>query len=108
MCGNLHVAWQWKGRAKIFVGLTAWLHVVSKVVGQCKIKLWEKVVYLGCGPLTVTVTTRIITFLVGDPYKPSFTTVPVRGPPQVYPRNSDHAMSCWHGRLDTIPAVSIT
>ena len=30
--------------------------------------LW---VYLECGPLTVTVTTRIITFLVGDPYKPS-------------------------------------
>ena len=69
MCGNLHVAWQWKGRAKIFVGLTAWLHVVSKVVGQCKIKPWEKV---------------------------------------VYPRNSDHAMFCWHGRLDTIQAVSIT
>ena len=40
-------------------------------------------VYLGCGPLTVTVTTRIITFLVGDPYKPSFITVTVRGP---YPR----------------------
>ena len=30
--------------------------------------------YLGCGPLPVTVTTRIITFSVGDPYKPSFTT----------------------------------
>ncbi len=27
-------------------------------------------IYIGCGPLTVTVTTRIITFLVGDPYKP--------------------------------------
>ena len=35
--------------------------------------------YLGCGPLTVTVTTRIITFLIGNPYKPSFTTVTVRG-----------------------------
>ena len=43
----------------------------------------EMMVNLGCGPLTVTVTTRIITFLVGDPYKPSFTTVTVRGP---YPR----------------------
>ncbi len=31
-------------------------------------------IYLGCGPLPVTVTTRIITFSVGDPYKPSFTT----------------------------------
>ncbi len=40
--------------------------------------------YFGCGPLTVTVTTRIITFLVGDPYKPSFTTVTVRGPYPMY------------------------
>ena len=36
--------------------------------------------YFGCGPLTVTVTTKIITFLIGNPYKPSFTTVTVRGP----------------------------
>ena len=35
---------------------------------------------LGCGPLTVTVTTKIITFLIGNPYKSSFTTVTVRGP----------------------------
>ena len=41
------------------------------------------VVCVGCGPLPVTVTTRIIIFLVGNPYKPSFTTVTVRGP---YPR----------------------
>ena len=41
---------------------------------------------LGVSPLTVTVTTRIITFLVGDPYKPAFTTVTVRGP---YPRYID-------------------
>ena len=34
----------------------------------------------GCGPLPVTVTTRIITFLVGNPYKPSFATVTGRGP----------------------------
>ncbi len=31
--------------------------------------------YIGCGPLPVAVTTRIITFLVGDRYKPSFHTV---------------------------------
>ena len=37
-------------------------------------------VYLGCPPHRMPVTTRIITFLVGDPYKPSFTTVTVRGP----------------------------
>ncbi len=34
---------------------------------------------LGCPPLPVTVTTRIITFLVGDPYNPSFATVTGRG-----------------------------
>ena len=32
------------------------------------------------GPLPVTVTTRTITFLVGNPYKPSFATVTGRGP----------------------------
>ena len=37
-------------------------------------------IFIGCGPLTVTVTTRIITFLIGNPYNPSFTTVTVRGP----------------------------
>ena len=31
-------------------------------------------VYLGSTPHPVTVTTRIITFLVGNPYKPSFAT----------------------------------
>ena len=31
--------------------------------------------YIGTTPHAVTVTTRIITFLVGDPYKPSFATV---------------------------------
>ncbi len=34
---------------------------------------------LGLSPLPVTVTTRIITSLVGDPYKPSFATVTGRG-----------------------------
>ena len=36
--------------------------------------------YVGCGPLTVTVTTRIITYLVGDSYKPSCATVTGKGP----------------------------
>ena len=40
---------------------------------------WISIVYLGCGPLPVTVTTRIVTFLVGNPYKPSFATVTGRG-----------------------------
>ena len=38
------------------------------------------ILYIGLSPLPVTVTTtRIITFLVGDPYKPSFATVTGRG-----------------------------
>ena len=36
-------------------------------------------VYLRSTPHPVTVTTRIITFLVGDPYKPSFATATGRG-----------------------------
>ena len=39
----------------------------------------EKKTYVGLSPLPVTVTTRIITFLVGDLYKPSFATVTGRG-----------------------------
>ena len=36
-------------------------------------------------PLPVTVTTRIITYLVGNPYKPSFTTVTGWGVDPTYP-----------------------
>ena len=41
--------------------------------------------YLGLSPLPVAVTTRIITCLVGDPYKPSFATVTGRGTTQIIP-----------------------
>ena len=41
-------------------------------------------VSIGCGPLPVTVTNRIMTFLVGDPYKPPFPTVTGRGPRPKY------------------------
>ena len=41
-------------------------------------------VYFGLSPLPVRVTTRIITFLVGDPYKPSFATVTGRGDNPMY------------------------
>ena len=37
-------------------------------------------VSVGTTPHPVTVTTRIISFLVGNPYKPSFVTVTGRGP----------------------------
>ncbi len=39
---------------------------------------------IGLSPVPVTVTTRIITFLVGDPYKPSFATVTGRGDNPTY------------------------
>ena len=55
-------------------------------------------VYIGCGPLTVTVTTRIITFLVGDPYKPSFATVTGKGPPPRY------TLKIYHWNLAHLPS----
>ena len=39
----------------------------------------QKRLYLGLSPCPVTVTDRIVIFLVGDPYKPSFATVTGRG-----------------------------
>ncbi len=39
---------------------------------------------LGCPPLPVRVTTRIITFLVGNPYKPSFPLLLGGGQPKIY------------------------
>ena len=54
--------------------------------------------FLGYGPLTVTVTTsRIITFLVGDSYNPSFTTVTVRGPYPIYIYNITNIASFHNG-----------
>ncbi len=41
-------------------------------------------VYLGTTPHPVTVTTRIITFLIGNPYKPSFATVTGKGDNPMY------------------------
>ena len=38
---------------------------------------------IGLSPVPVTVTTRIITFIGGDPYKPSFATVTGRGTTQL-------------------------
>ena len=41
-------------------------------------------IYVGSTTHPVTVTTRIITFLVGNPYKPSFVTVTGRGVDQIH------------------------
>ena len=43
------------------------------------------VLYLGLSPLPVRVTTRIITFLVGNPYKPSFPLLLGGGTTQAIP-----------------------
>ena len=44
-----------------------------------KINLW-----IGLSPFPVIVTTRIITFLVGNPYKPSFATITGKGDNPTY------------------------
>ena len=46
-------------------------------------------------PLPVTVTTRIITFLVGDPYNPSFATVTGRGVDPMYKYSCCHRLTIW-------------
>ncbi len=46
------------------------------MVGSDDISFWGSLgLYFRSTPHPVTVTTRIITFLVGNPYKPSFATV---------------------------------
>ena len=52
--------------------------------------------YLGCGPLPATVTTRIATNSVGDPYKPSLATVIERGP---HPMKTRISNSCTQPTL---------
>ena len=61
-----------------------------KMVG----KSFKKHIYLRSTPHPVTVTTRIITFLVGNPYKPSFATVTGWGVDPIYtpPKMMDFSM----------------
>ena len=54
------------------------LHRNSKHL-SIKINHSYRLIYIGLSPFPATVSTRIITFLVGDPYKPSFVTVTGRG-----------------------------
>ena len=42
---------------------------------RCRGDKFATIIYFGTTPHPVTVTTRIIPFLVGNPYKPSFLTV---------------------------------
>ena len=52
--------------------------------GVCVGAILGFVKYFGLSPLPVRVTTRIIAFLVGNPYKPSFATVTGWGVDPIY------------------------
>ena len=69
-----------------------------------------KCVLVGCGPLPVTVTTRISPFLVGNPYKPSFVTVTGWGVDRMYWKQTDRLPSQKRNRqnhqVDELPNES--
>ena len=70
------------GRAVSFQGRA---EKTSRKLTHHNLKAKKTNVSLGLSPLPVTVTTRVITFLVGDPYKPSFATVTGSGDNPMYP-----------------------
>ena len=55
--------------------------------------------YIGLPPFAVIVTTRIFTFFVGDPYKPSFATITGKGDNPTYTFKIGNSFSCWYNRL---------
>ena len=57
------------------------LHAVPKIFVHKRVL---RIMIIGLSPLPVIVTTRIVVFLVGDPYKPSFATVTGRGDNPMY------------------------
>ena len=56
-------------------GNFSWENSLLNFGGLILAKVAGILLYLRSTPHPVTVTTRIITFLVGNPYKPSFATV---------------------------------
>ena len=54
--------------------------LVVEIKGKGNWQISISGICVGCGHLPVTVTTRIIPLLVGDPHKPLFATVTGRGP----------------------------
>ena len=76
---KLRRAWEWRWPST--------LHQSQKVIGIFGI------VYFRSTPHPVTVPTRIITFLVGNPYKPSFATVTGWGVDPMYITYMNHIMS---------------
>ena len=76
----------------------------SRFVVFCFFEGAELGVNLGCGPLTVTVTTRIIPFLAGNPYKPSFLLFLGGGTTQGKPsffffKSSSLSLKIWDRKL---------
>ena len=63
------------------LGCGFFLFRFSRLPHPKKKRKW--VIFWVVPPPRIPVTTRIITFLVGDPYKPSFATVTGRGTTQV-------------------------
>ena len=84
----------WSSEVAIGLGKGATFFFIA-MVGTGKTQFKEHT--LDTAPLTVTVTTRIITFLVGDPYKPSFATVTGRGD-----NPKDTQFSCASGNFSWI------
>ena len=66
----------WLGRVRAMTRLETITKPQPAVLFQwlCTVFLKPKVGYVGYGPFPVRVTTRIIPFLVGNPYKPLFAT----------------------------------
>ncbi len=67
----------------IYINIDTWQSILSNVLFVGNYTLEQCLIYLRSTPHPVTVTTRSITCLVGNPYKPSFATVTGWG---VYPR----------------------
>ena len=65
------------------------MDLVGDVDDDCLSIPYMAIIYLRSTPHPVTVTTRIITFLVGNPYKPSFATVTGWGVDPIYTHDDD-------------------
>ena len=65
--------WNWNWDDFLLVTMTqAYARLFPEALQNGALYIYIYVLYVGLSPLPVRVTTRIITFLVGNPYKPSF------------------------------------
>ena len=76
----------------------------------CFLKGMFDVVYFGLSPFPVIVTTRIITFLVGNPYNPSVPLLLGRGTTQsilIYKIQSWKGLNVWkHRPFETLQSLT--